>query len=116
MARTITTPRVLSVKDVQGMLEVSLPTIYKLVGQAEPPFPVVRIGTRYKIPSEPFLRWLNRDASEHSDDTPAPTSGGETSIRRSIRFKKNGDRIDPEKWYRKGDRAVLGADLIAGTW
>lgn len=116
MTQSITRPRAFSVKEAQHLLGVSAPTMYKMVKQIPPPFRVVKVGTHYRIPAQSFLEWLNSDASEHADDTPSPTSSDGAHIRRSIRFKKNGDPIDPAKYYRKGDRAVLGADLIAGTW
>lgn len=112
----VTAPQVLSVRQAQQMLGVSAPTMYKMVRQPHPPFRVLRVGTRYRIPTDPFLQWLNRDGAEHTDDTGALTSNAVEPIRRSIRFKKNGDPIDPTKYYRKGERAILGADLIDGTW
>lgn len=116
MTQSIARPRAFSVKEAQRMLGVSAPTMYKLVRQPHPPFRVVKVGTHYRIPAGPFLEWLNTNDAEHSADTHDLTSNAVEPIRRSIRFKKNGDPIDPTKYYRKGERAILGADLIDGTW
>ncbi len=54
--------KVLTVKDIAGMLEVCEKTAYSLIRQALTKgdmFKVIKIGRLYKIPTEPFLNWLD---------------------------------------------------------
>ena len=55
--------KVLTVNDVQEILQISQKTAYNLVRQAlatGDPFKVIKIGNRYKIPTESFLNWLDQ--------------------------------------------------------
>ncbi|WP_286149658.1 helix-turn-helix domain-containing protein [Romboutsia ilealis] len=54
--------KVLTVKDIAGMLEVCEKTAYSLIRQALTKgdmFKVIKVGRLYKIPTEPFLNWLD---------------------------------------------------------
>lgn len=54
--------KVLTVKDIQEILGISQKTAYGLVRQAVATgdmFKVIKIGSHYKIPTEPFLNWLD---------------------------------------------------------
>lgn len=54
--------KVLTVKDLQEILGISQKTAYGLVRQALMTgnmFKVIKIGNLYKIPTEPFLNWLD---------------------------------------------------------
>ena len=49
---------IMSVRDVAEELNVSMPTAYGLVQQED--FPAVKVGRKYLVSREAFLRWLNR--------------------------------------------------------
>lgn len=54
--------KVLTVKDIQEILGISQKTAYGLVRQAlmtEDMFKVIKINNLYRIPTEPFLNWLD---------------------------------------------------------
>lgn len=54
--------KVLTVKDLQELLCISQKTAYNLVKQAlltSDMFKVIKIGGIYRIPTEPFLNWLD---------------------------------------------------------
>lgn len=55
--------KVLTVNDVQEILQISQKTAYNLVRQAlitGDMFKVIKIGGVYRIPTEPFLNWLDQ--------------------------------------------------------
>ena len=55
--------KVLTVKEIQSILQISQKTAYNLVRQALATgdlFKVIKIGNRYRIPTEPFLNWLDQ--------------------------------------------------------
>lgn len=55
--------KVLTVNDVQEILQISQKTAYNLVRQALATgdlFKVIKIGGVYRIPTEPFLNWLDQ--------------------------------------------------------
>ncbi|MFR5471712.1 MAG: helix-turn-helix domain-containing protein [Romboutsia sp.] len=55
--------KVLTVNDVQEILQISQKTAYNLVRQALTTgdmFKVIKIGGVYRIPTEPFLDWLDQ--------------------------------------------------------
>ena len=55
--------KVLTVKEIQSILQISQKTAYDLVRQALATgdlFKVIKIGNRYKIPTESFLNWLDQ--------------------------------------------------------
>lgn len=56
-ARHHALPEVLTPKDVQEILGIGRRQTYELL--ADPPFHVVRIGRLFKIPKDPFYKWLN---------------------------------------------------------
>lgn len=61
--------KVLTVNDVQEILQISQKTAYNLVRQALATgdlFKVIKIGNRYKIPTESFLNWLDQKGEEKS--------------------------------------------------
>ncbi|CEO04828.1 HTH domain-containing protein [[Clostridium] sordellii] len=54
--------KVLTPKDIQKILGVCEKTAYNLIKQAQTTgdmFKVIKIGRLYKIPSQPFLDWLD---------------------------------------------------------
>lgn len=54
--------QVLSTKDIQQILNISQTTAYNLIRQAmasKDMFTVKKIGRDYKIPTQPFLNWLD---------------------------------------------------------
>lgn len=54
--------KVLTVRDIQEILGVCEKTAYGLIRQAiatENMFKVIKVGRLYKIPSKPFLDWLD---------------------------------------------------------
>ena len=55
--------KVLTVNDVKEILQISQKTAYNLVRQALTAgdmFKVIIIGGVYRIPTEPFLNWLDQ--------------------------------------------------------
>ena len=55
--------KVLTVNDVQEILQISQKTAYNLVRQALATgdlFRVMKMVSRYKIPTESFLNWLDQ--------------------------------------------------------
>ncbi|CEN80970.1 Helix-turn-helix domain [[Clostridium] sordellii] len=56
------TKKVFTAKDIQELLGVCEKTAYNLIRQAQTTgdmFKVIKIGRLYKIPSQPFLDWLD---------------------------------------------------------
>ncbi|HJF35004.1 MAG TPA: helix-turn-helix domain-containing protein [Clostridium perfringens] len=54
--------KVLTVKDIQEILGVCEKTAYSLIRQAlatNNMFKVIKVGRLYKIPTQPFLNWLD---------------------------------------------------------
>lgn len=54
--------KVFTAKDIQELLGVCEKTAYSLIRQAQITggmFKVIKIGRLYKIPSQPFLDWLD---------------------------------------------------------
>lgn len=54
--------RVLTVKDIQEILGICEKTAYGLVRQAltrEDMFKVIKVGNLYRIPTKPFLDWID---------------------------------------------------------
>lgn len=54
--------KVFTVKDIQELLGVCEKTAYSLIKQAlvtGDMFKVIKVGRLYKIPSQPFLDWLD---------------------------------------------------------
>lgn len=54
--------KVLTVKDIQEILGICESTAYSLIRQAQindNMFKVIKIGRLYKVPTEPFLNWLD---------------------------------------------------------
>ena len=58
---TQTPAAVLTVKDVQDILQIGTNSAYNLIHSKA--FPVVKIGHSYRIPTEPFHRWLDGQKS-----------------------------------------------------
>lgn len=54
-------PRVLTVKNIQDLMLVCESTAYSIVRQAiaTKSFPVIKRGRIYRIPTQPFLDWLD---------------------------------------------------------
>ena len=55
--------KVLTVKEIQSILQISQKTAYHLVRQALTTgdmVKVIKIGGVYRIPTEPFLDWLDQ--------------------------------------------------------
>lgn len=54
---------VISVRDISSVLDIGKNQAYELVQAAylhtDKFFPVFKIGNNYKIPKQPFYRWLN---------------------------------------------------------
>lgn len=116
MRELLNLPTVIGVEQAGRALGFSRQPSYNMVWADTFPVPVLKVGSRYKVPTAPLLKYLGVEPA-HSVDTQGPTSSGDAPIRRAIRFTKNGDPIDPDRTYTmKSGREVLGADLIAGTW
>ena len=50
-------PVFISPKELSKIMGLHITTIYDLIQNED--FPNIRIGTRYVIPKEDFLRWIN---------------------------------------------------------
>lgn len=54
---------VLSIKDISDILSIGKNQAYSLVQKAylqiDNYFPVFKVGNNYKIPKQPFYKWLN---------------------------------------------------------
>ncbi len=46
----------LTVRDIAGRLNISLPMAYRLVGEAG--FPTIRVGRVIRVPEDAFRRWV----------------------------------------------------------
>jgi excisionase family DNA binding protein len=55
--------------EVAELLDIALNTAYAYAKRGELPFPVNRVGAQYRVPKEPFDRWLRGVTPER----PAPT-------------------------------------------
>lgn len=57
---------VLSIQDIANILEIGKNQTYALVQKAylesQKFFPVFKIGNAYKIPKQPFYKWLNNSS------------------------------------------------------
>ena len=54
--------KVFNVKDIQDILEICEKTAYSLIKEAletDTMFKVIKVGRLYKIPTQPFLEWLD---------------------------------------------------------
>lgn len=57
--------KVLTAKDLQEILGICEKTAYSLIQQSlrsDDMFKVIKIGRTYKIPTEPFLNWLDGES------------------------------------------------------
>jgi hypothetical protein len=104
---------------------------YALLNAGDFPVPVLRIGSRYKVPKAPLLRYLgiDTDESDHTDNTPRLTSNGEAVTSRVISrvldfasapeptkmINRRGREklIYPDEMYRVDGEKVSGAEIIA---
>jgi excisionase family DNA binding protein len=59
-------PLVLTMKHVQGVLQICRPKTYELAHTEG--FPVVKLGRNFRVPRDAFLRWLDRQAGEEKND------------------------------------------------
>lgn len=54
--------RVYEVSDIREMLNLSYQTSYKFIREVyknKSPFPVIKLGSIYRIPKEPFDEWFH---------------------------------------------------------
>jgi hypothetical protein len=105
---------------------------YNLAKAGTFPVPVHRIGRRYRVPTAPLLRFLGiePDESDHTDDTPRPTSNGEAVTSRVISRVLDFTDLPPtptwminrrgrvkaiyaDEMYRVDGEKISGADIIA---
>ncbi len=130
-------------EELRSALTVSIPVAgqalgfertyaYQLARANAFPVPVKRVGSRYKVPTAPLLRYLGIEPaeSEHDVHTPHPTSNGEAGTRRAISavldftdvppaptymLNRRGrvKTIYPDEMYRVDDQKVSGAEIIA---
>lgn len=56
----------LTVKELKEILQIGTNSAYNLIHSKA--FPVVRIGQNYRIPKEPFLKWLNHSTTATHHD------------------------------------------------
>ncbi len=57
---------VYSPKEIQKMLGIGKESVYEFLEEVyknKKPFMVIKIGKLYKIPKEPFNRWLNGETN-----------------------------------------------------
>lgn len=89
---------------------------YNLIRQGKFPTPIRTIGQRHRVLTAPLLKYLGLDESDHSQDTPASTSSGETDNSRHISSYRSasGKLIEPDKVYyvRSLGRAVTGTEVL----
>lgn len=52
---------VMSVKELAGKMDISLPSAYELTERKD--FPLIRIGRKKLIPIDAFDRWLNAECN-----------------------------------------------------
>ena len=52
--------RLLVMKNVSDMLNVSAPTVYRLMHRQEDPLPYMKIGTALRFPESAVLAWIER--------------------------------------------------------
>lgn len=67
MNRT-TAPAVLTVKEIRGILQIGGNSAYNLIHSKS--FPVRKVGHTYRIPAEPFYRWLEGQSSWRAANQP----------------------------------------------
>lgn len=56
----------LTPQDIQKILGVSKPTLYKIIGAAD--FPKIRFGRSIRIPPDAFERWAERRTGGQKND------------------------------------------------
>lgn len=116
MEELLRMPSVIGLEEAGRALGMSRQHTFNTNQAGEFPVPVLKVGSRYKVPTAPLLRFLGVEP-DHGVHTPAPTSSGEPPIRRAIRtHTKSGKPVDPSKYYRVAGERVLGADLIKGAY
>jgi excisionase family DNA binding protein len=52
------------IAEVAERLDLSVNTLYTYAKRGELPFPVRRVGPQYRVPKDPFDRWLRGEAPE----------------------------------------------------
>ena len=53
------TKSVLTVLDVQNILQLGRNSTYEFINKSDCPFPVIRIGRQFRIPTVQFYTWLD---------------------------------------------------------
>ncbi len=54
------------IAEVAERLDLAVNTVYGYAKRGELPFPVRRVGPQYRVPKEPFDRWLRGETAESS--------------------------------------------------
>jgi len=70
---------VLTVKDIQEILQVGSHTAYNLIHSRV--FPVRKVGHSYRVPTEPFNNWLSGQKDQPNAGAELQTNLRSTNIR-----------------------------------
>jgi hypothetical protein len=130
-AELLALPTAVDLVTAADAIGISRTLAYKMAKRDEFPVQVLRISNSYRVPTGPLLRYLGieTDESDHTDDTPHPTSNGEAGNRRPVSrvldftaapeptkmINRRGrvKLIYPDEMYRVDGEKVSGAEIIA---
>jgi excisionase family DNA binding protein len=103
--------------EVAERLDIALNTAYAYAKRGELPFPVRRVGAQYRVPREPFDRWLRGEAPEPPTVPPGVRLTLEEAERLQILLANAGGLLrrfeQASPWLRGGQHYAAG--LLAGA-
>lgn len=70
------TDRILTASEAADVLNISLPTLYKLIEEDD--LPAFRVGTHWRIPERQLRNWVDASSRPSEYPQPLPSSNGST--------------------------------------
>jgi excisionase family DNA binding protein len=101
--------------EVAELLDIALNTAYAYAKRGELPFPVNRVGAQYRVPKEPFDRWLRGAAPERSEPAGVVLSLEEAERLQGLLARAGGmlRRFEQASPWLRGGHHYAGALLAA---
>ena len=103
--------------EVAERLDIALNTAYAYAKRGELPFPVRRVGAQYRVPRQPFDRWLRGEAPEPPAEPPGVRLTLEEAERLQVLLANAGGLLrrfeQASPWLRGGQHYAAG--LLAGA-
>jgi excisionase family DNA binding protein len=103
--------------EVAELLDIALNTAYAYAKRGELPFPVNRVGAQYRVPKEPFDRWLRGATPERPEPAGVVLSLEEAERLQGLLARAGGmlrrfEQASP--WLRGGHHYAGGLLAAAG--